>query len=307
MPTDLNVSVVVPTYNMRQYLRGCLDSLVFQSRQPLEVIVIDAGNDGSAEIATSYGPIVQYRRQISKGLPAARNEGISVAKGNWIGFLDADDFWAPTLLERHCQALRRAPEAKLVYFRLLVVRPDGTQIPREFLPVTEMIRRLRFGNQTPPSSVLVERNALVSSGSFDESLRAAEDWDLWVKLSRRIRFAAVDEPLVHYRVLQDSMSHNAVLTMTNETMLVERLVSDVPTGFGRFAMRRRIRAMIAFRAALATRQKQDPAMWSLIAKSILYWPAPFFKTERYRVAARTVLGGLRGEYPLPAFDGTIKH
>ena len=101
-----SVSVVIPCYNAAAYLRETLDSALGQTHPPLEVIVVDDGStDDSAAIAQSYGPPVRVIRQENQGESVARNRGIDEAKGDWIAFLDADDLWKPTKLQKQLGAV----------------------------------------------------------------------------------------------------------------------------------------------------------------------------------------------------------
>ncbi len=100
----MSVSVVIPCYNGAPFLRETLDSVLAQTHAPLEVIVVDDGStDASAAIAESYGPPVRVIRQQNQGESVAQNRGIDESQGRWIAFLDSDDVWKPTKLERQIQ------------------------------------------------------------------------------------------------------------------------------------------------------------------------------------------------------------
>ena len=101
-----SVSVVIPCYNGAKFIRQTLDSVLAQTVEPHEILVVDDGStDESREIAQSYGPPVRVIRQPNQGESVARNRGIEEARGDWIAFLDADDLWMPTKLERQIEVL----------------------------------------------------------------------------------------------------------------------------------------------------------------------------------------------------------
>src|SRR5262249_59293001 len=104
MTESPTISVVIPCYNGARFLRETLASVLAQTLPPLEVLVIDDGStDDSGAVAESFGPPVRVIRQPNQGESVARNRGIEEAKGEWVGFLDADDLWNPDKLERQWQ------------------------------------------------------------------------------------------------------------------------------------------------------------------------------------------------------------
>jgi glycosyltransferase involved in cell wall biosynthesis len=107
------VSCIVPVFNGERYVREALDSIVAQTHRPLEIIVADDGStDGTAAIVAVFGERVRYFKQSNEGPAAARNLGISVATGDFVAFLDADDLWHPEKLERQMARFRARPELK---------------------------------------------------------------------------------------------------------------------------------------------------------------------------------------------------
>jgi glycosyltransferase involved in cell wall biosynthesis len=110
------ISCIVPVYNGERYLRETLDSIFAQSHRPLEVIVVDDGSiDGTAATVVDYGERVHYLWQTNAGEAAARNRGLTVAHGELIAFLDADDLWHPEKLARQVWRLRERPEIDLSF------------------------------------------------------------------------------------------------------------------------------------------------------------------------------------------------
>ena len=205
------ISVVIPAWNAERYLQQALNSVILQEYQCWEVIVVDDGSeDGTAELVKSNqwsrGRIL-YQFQEHHGRAAARNAGIAVARGKWVAFLDADDWWHHNkLAEQTCGG------RGLRYTQVRYVREDGSRIRhrRHWLPDGE---RLQYGNFIPMSSVMVERLALERAGGFstDPALAGAEDWELWLRLAEKVRLCPIQEELTFYRCHHDTLSHQTIL------------------------------------------------------------------------------------------------
>src|SRR5215831_7065603 len=109
------VSVIIPVYNCEKYVADAIQSVLNQTYQNLEIIVVDDGStDHSAQVVRSFQPTVQYFHQPNQGMGAARNYGISLAKGDYFSFLDADDLWTPNKIRMQISVLAQAPELDLI-------------------------------------------------------------------------------------------------------------------------------------------------------------------------------------------------
>ena len=138
--SPLTVSVVIPAFDAARYLREAIESVLSQTRPPLELIVVDDGStDDTAAIAESYGPPVRVvaSGQRVRNIGGARNAGVGVSRGDVLAFLDADDYWEPHWLERGLQALQTEPAPDLVFGRVAeFVSPDLDQeAARELRPL----------------------------------------------------------------------------------------------------------------------------------------------------------------------------
>ena len=195
----LNVSVIVPTHDRRRLLRRALDSIGGQTEPAAEVIVVDDGSeDGTAEMLRREYPDVVLIEQPNSGVSAARNRGIRASHSDWIAFLDSDDEWMPEKLARQRAALAVAPTARLCHTEEIWMRRGvrvnpmkkhakrGGQIFESCLPLCCM----------SPSSVIVHRGIFEEVGTFDETLPACEDYDLWLRITHRYPVLFVDEPMV---------------------------------------------------------------------------------------------------------------
>ena len=165
------VSVIIPVYNCEKYLAEAIESVLAQTYQPLEIIVIDDGStDGSAEVAKSFGPTVQYCFQVNSGTAAARNRGIELAKGDFFAFLDADDLWVEDKLTNQMAAFTNNPNLDIVYGQVQqFISPELAENLKAKLQVSA---KLMPGHI--PSALLIERDSFFQVGLFETQWKLAE-------------------------------------------------------------------------------------------------------------------------------------
>ncbi len=208
---DLPVTVVVPSKNRWPLLRHTLDTILAQRGVEVRVILVDDGSSEPYEphVAKLQEPRIALIRTTGLGLSAARNTGLAASRTPWTAFSDDDDLWAPDKLLEQMAALTSHPDAKWCFCGTLQFDEAG-----EFVNVQraeagpELHTRLLSGNCIPGggSAIVARTQTLLSAGGFDESLRYAEDWEAWVRLSAQAPAVAVDRPLLAYRVHTRSMS-----------------------------------------------------------------------------------------------------
>jgi glycosyltransferase involved in cell wall biosynthesis len=214
---------VIPTYNRREALAEALASVRAQTRPADEVVVVDDGStDGTSE-ADADGS--RYVRQKNRGPSAARNRGLSEATSDWVAFLDSDDRWAADKLER--QVPRLTEGTVLVYAREQGQDAEGEPLvhirPRT-APEGEVLASLVRGNFVPTSTAVVLREAALAEGGFDEEMTHSEDWDLWLRLARRGRFAVCREVLSYYRFHEDQLISDRLALSLGRHRVLEKLL-----------------------------------------------------------------------------------
>lgn len=219
MTTAPLVSVIIPAYNAAAFVGRTLASLRAQTFSDFEAIVVDDGStDATAKVvgeAAAADSRFRLIRQANGGVAAARNRALADARGRYVANLDADDLWRPQFLERTVQALEAAGEAAVFAFaRTLWIdeqdRPlDQTEM--RLAPIVdyrELLTRNPVGNG---SAMLMRADAVRAVGGYDVGLvrdfGQTEDWQLLLQLSWRGEVTAIDEPLVLYRIVQQSSSH----------------------------------------------------------------------------------------------------
>lgn len=227
------VSLCVPTYNSEKYLAECLDSLLAQDYDNLEIIVSDnASTDATVEILTSYaerGAIKINLQPSNVGAGANFNRLIELAQGELIAIYHSDDLYSPEIVSASVAELVAKPEVGLVGTMAAVINSSGTQIANYYLPRSLQKRsRSDFsfdelmlgacslrGYQgflvTP--SVMVRRALYEELGLFDQvHFRCACDYEMWLRLATRCRVAVIDRPLMSYRIHQTQGSQHEVRT-----------------------------------------------------------------------------------------------
>jgi glycosyltransferase involved in cell wall biosynthesis len=231
---ELTVDVVIPVRNGARFLESCLDSVMAQTRVPRAVIVVDDGStDGTAAIVKGYmgrWPALRLVQTDRSGLPHARNTGIANCGAPLVAFLDSDDVWEPAKLERQMLLFSSAPSrVGVIYCCYYHIDENGRRIDGR--PMTEPRRRvdllrdlLAEGNiiSGSGSAVIVARELLERAGGFDEKLRFAEDWDLWLRLAEITEFDFVPDVLVGIRLHGGSMQ-GAEVPQKAEGFLVQVL------------------------------------------------------------------------------------
>jgi len=192
-------SVIIPTYNRFPFLKDAVDSVFAQTYSDFELIVIDDGsNDGTAAFCHSLKSCIRYEYQKNRGPSAARNAGISIARGEFITFLDSDDLWEKRKLERQIHFMKDRPEARVCYTDEIWVRRGVRVNPkRKHRKYDGWIFQQSLGLcMVSPSSVLMRRSFFDVVGLFDESLPSCEDYDLWLRASLVMQFYFLDEKLI---------------------------------------------------------------------------------------------------------------
>ena len=212
--TDSNVqnpkvSVIVTCYNYGHYLAGCLDSILAQTFEDFEVIVVDDGSTDDTphqiQLYLTRKDRIRYIRTTNEGQASAKNTGIRNACGEFVAFLDADDLWHSEKLKKQL-VLFEDKSIGVVFSRMEFINEEGrtivSQEPSGYLRPrsSQVTDHLLFDNFVPFSSSMVRRELLENYGGFDETLAMGIDWDLWLRLSLHCQFAYVDEPLLRYRV-----------------------------------------------------------------------------------------------------------
>lgn len=210
MPT---ISVLIATRNYAEYLREAIASVFGQTWTDYELIVVDDGSTDAtpATIASFADPRLRSARTVGIGTCAARNLAISMARGEYLAFLDGDDIWLPTKLERQLRLMRAHPALGLVSTKRMLISPDGGILRGSAVPQVrgDVFESVLLSNPICFSSAMVRRACIDHVGGFREDLELAVDYELWLRLTRHYPADAIEEVLVKYRTGHASLSSRA--------------------------------------------------------------------------------------------------
>jgi glycosyltransferase involved in cell wall biosynthesis len=293
----MRITAVLICYNGAAFIGEALRSVLDQTSSLDEIIVVDDGStDETASVVASFGPNVRYIWQTNQGPGAARNAGIGAASGDWVAFLDHDDWWYANKLARQSAAIATCPDAVLCYTRTTPSSHQNDEVkPNRGVDDANLWPRLRYSNPITLSSVMARRDILLRAGGFRTEIRFGEDWDLWVRMYPLGKFVGVPESLTGYRDHRSGLSSNPELALSCvQTLLEGSLISDL-SGPSRFAWRRRILAVQMHKAALSARTNgRNGHGLMLMLRSVLLWPFPGWEPARFTglaVALRDVVLG----------------
>jgi glycosyltransferase involved in cell wall biosynthesis len=205
------VSVVIATHNYGRYLSTALDSALAQTIREIEIIIVDDGSTDETPVVVMpylHDSRVTYHRTERQGQPRTKNLGIRLARTPLIAFLDADDIWLPSKLERQVPLFDADPQVGVVYSRRLMMDEDGWELEyaQPALHRGWILPRIFRSNFVCFSSSVVRRRVFEEVGGFDEGIGLAIDYDLWLRIALHYRFDYVDAPLVKYRTGHASLS-----------------------------------------------------------------------------------------------------
>jgi glycosyltransferase involved in cell wall biosynthesis len=286
----IKISVIIPAYNAEHYIAKAIESCLSQTYAPHEIIVIDDGStDGTAAVAESFpSPVRVIRLAENMGVSVARNRGVQASTGDWLAFLDADDWFLPEKLEHQRRCVLENPQAVLIYTGFHIIGFDGSKSDGRFFMPQEIWPMLRYRDRLHLSTVLLRRDTFDSIGGFDPSLRRCQDWDLWLRLVARYSvesFAAVPEPLAVYRRVAGSLSSRAMPHFHQRASIIKKGSCLLGTsGISRFLWRRKISAYNYNDTSESLRDEGSLSFLPFILMSFILWPFPCTEMpNRYKV------------------------
>ena len=226
----MNISVVIPSYNRKDFLKRSIDSAINQTKKPLEIIVVDDGStDGTEAMIKSDYDFVKFIKQKNKGVSAARNIGIKVSIGEWICFLDSDDEWKKDKLEKQINAMKSNPGYKFFHSNEIWIK-NG-------LRINQKKKHKKYGGdifdkcldmcRISPSSVMIDKTVFDEVGNFNENLVVCEDYELWLRICDKYRVFFIDEPLIiKYGGHQGQLSYSIESIENHRIKALEYLILE---------------------------------------------------------------------------------
>lgn len=240
------VSVIIPVYCVERYIRSTVESVLAQTYNNLEILII---NDGSPDKSAEYQHFTDSRIRIinqeNRGLAGARNTGIRYATGDYIAFLDGDDLWLSTKLEKHVEHLENTPEVGISFSPSALINELGEELGMYLKPQLKEITPLDLliDNAIGNGSAAVIRREVLQSikfqdnlyGSvedfyFDEHFRQAEDLECWLRIGIQTdwQFEGLPEPLTLYRVHSGGLSASLLKQLEYLEKVIEKVRDYAP-------------------------------------------------------------------------------
>ncbi len=222
------VSVIIPTYNSAHYIVEALESVFEQTFQDFEIIVIDDGSiDGTGEVLKKYGERIRFLFQDNGGPASARNRGIRIARGEYIAFLDADDIWLPTKLEKQVGLFHQSEHLGMVTTGVCSFDEKGvfgfSTNKRKILMEGDIARNIFLRSNVGTPTVMVRKEIFDNIGSFEENIRQAEDDNMWIRIAAHYEVALIDEVLIKVRNHPHRMTLNKSELLESVQMNIQLL------------------------------------------------------------------------------------
>lgn len=275
------ISVILPVYNGEKYLKAAIESVLSQTCQHFELIIIDdCSTDASREIAQRYTSldrrISYHRNDTNLKLPKALNKGFSKANGDYWTWTSCDNLYLPDALEKMTRALENHPDVGLVYSSMQII--DESNKFNGFVhagPANHLIFRNVVG-----ACFLYRRSIAERLGPYDPSLFLCEDYEYWLRIASVSKIHAIDDCLYHYRRHSDSLSHK------NEREIIAKGIDVQKKYYNTFVKTREDAAF--FYAHLRARDIYNPFRQLYLFLVLFYNPKQFF-TEIYGLIKRRVV------------------
>jgi glycosyltransferase involved in cell wall biosynthesis len=230
------VSIIVPAYNVAQFIKDAIESALNQTYTSYEVIVVNDGSPDTDELERVLEPYmtrIVYLKQENRGLSGARNTAIRASRGSFIALLDADDMWLPNYLEVQVERMQSDPTIDVLYPNAMIFG-DALEAGREFMEVCPSqgevtIERLLRQECNVMICSMMRREAVLRAGLFDESLRSVEDFDLWLRIIKQGgRIAYHREVLARYRRRQGSLSSDPIWMCKHILKVLDKTKETLP-------------------------------------------------------------------------------
>ncbi len=224
---SVTVSIIIPAYNSASFIHKAIDSVLTQSFDDYEIIVVnDGSSDNTVECLEWYAGRLQVITQQNGGASTARNTGIAAAKGEFVAFLDADDLWRPNKLEQQVAAMQVCPEWVACYTETSYKADEETlshKVEQSPKLITKNLQQVFLHPYLVTSSFMVRREVLNQVGDFDVGLRTAEDIDLYLRVAEQGPIGLLQSSLVWKADMEGSLG-SLLSSYQDNLTVVERFL-----------------------------------------------------------------------------------
>ncbi|MBP3382805.1 MAG: glycosyltransferase family 2 protein [Tidjanibacter sp.] len=276
-------SVIIPLYNKEQEVEATIRSVLAQTLQPVEIVVVDDGStDSSAKVVESIGsPLVRLIRQANAGECAARNRAMAEATGDWFALVDADDGWKPQFLEEVAAMIDRWPDCGIYSTAFDIVSPTGTVRAKTLTtrgPVENFWRESVYAYVTIPSATVLSRRVVEELGGFPEGMKMGGDQFMWIKVASRYGVCFSPKALCLYSMVASNRS-SSIYTPEQTPYRLEDFLKEALWDEEQNYWRREFIAKCAIGKALTLTAKGDEEFGRSVVRNFGY-------TEHYRRGLR---------------------
>lgn len=281
--TPKRFSVIIPLYNKAAEVEATVRSVLAQTLQPAEIVVVDDGStDSSAAIVEAIGsPLVRLIRQANAGECAARNRAMAEATGDWFALLDADDRWKPQFLEEVSEMIDLWPHCGIYSTAFDIVSPTGivrAKTPTIRGPVENFWKESMTSYVTIPSATVLARRAVEEVGGFPEGMKMGGDQFMWIKVASRYGVCFSPKALCDYSMVASNRS-SAIYTPEQTPYRLEDFLKEALWDEEQERWRREFVAKCAIGKALTLTAKGDEEFGRRVVANFGY-------TEHYRRGLR---------------------
>lgn len=232
------VSIIIPTYNRSDYILDALKSVLNQTYKKTEIIIVDDGSkDNTEEIIKNYIKLkklhnIYYFYKENGGVATARNFGIEMSKGDLIAFLDSDDLWKDEKLSKQVKLFDDS-KIGLVHSHYSILKENNQIVTNNSEKVSifngNMYSKMRMYNLVGTSTVVIRKECIDKVGFFEGEYRAAEDYDLWLRISKEYDFGYISESLAYYREFSnENISRNLIKLENGVIKILDKHWNNIP-------------------------------------------------------------------------------
>lgn len=255
---EIKISVIIPTYNSSAYVERTLDSVLNQRELPDEIVIVDDGStDNTIKVLEEYGEKhrdvfsnIRVFQQANRGAGAARNRAVKEAHGEWVAFLDSDDIWMPEKLMAVKTAIRDYPDAAIIAHDEYAVDEKDLEsrqlckLHESYDDSQDLFIQLYKGNLFSTSCMVIKKEVIEKADGFDERLRSAQDYDLWIRCSLNGKLHYIPEPYEIYVTREGNITSNTYRRYNCEMRICRKYISELKKRLGKKKAKKIIRKRI---------------------------------------------------------------
>lgn len=271
---EIKISVIIPTYNSAAYIERTLDSVLSQCELPDEIVIVDDGSsDNTIKVLEEYEEKhrdvfsnIRVFQQTNQGAGAARNRAVKEAHSEWIAFLDSDDIWMPGKLEAVKTVMKNYPDASIIAHDEYAVDEKDLEarqlckLHERYDKSQDLFIQLYQGNLFSTSCMVIRKEVIEKAGGFDESLRSAQDYDLWIRCSLNGKLHYIPEPYEIYVTREGNITSNTYRRYDCEMRICKKYIPEIEKKLGKKkaeeVVRKRIFNIHKIETYLSLRQKK---------------------------------------------------